>query len=385
MGSKRPPFVLKVRREIVYAAIVVGFLFATAEVVVRVQKAVRDARRGARPYSVRSVTHDGVAYAHEEGQIALVLDPHLVYRTAPGQRTERVTINRDGFRGAEWRHDKPPGTRRVAVLGGSAAFGTGASGDEQVFTVPLEAELDRRARLHGSRAEVWNAGAVGYDSTQELVLLATRLVDLAPDVVVLFDGWNDFNQSAIMPEGYVDLLHPKFFEIDALLARKDQVGFELLRCSSLFRSLESGARRWARRLAPKGEFGEFRDRSDTAVPRYERNLRAMIRLARAYGAAPIVAAQPELFDRADPTEAEQALQRSREDDGYAAWSRASWLRFVAAARVVAQYESAPFIDCARVFDGVAETAFTDCVHLSDRGHAILAAHLAPVVAAALGW
>jgi hypothetical protein len=36
-----------------------------------------------------------------------------------------------------------------------------------------------------------NAGIPGWNSTQELLLLQTRLVDLNPDVVVVLDGYND--------------------------------------------------------------------------------------------------------------------------------------------------------------------------------------------------
>ena len=382
MRARRRPVVIALRREAVYGAIVVLALFTAAEVVLRVRHAITDARRGARPYSIRSVTRDGLPYADDDGQLDLRLEPFVVYGHRPSQRTPAVSINGDGFRGAAWNRDKPAGTRRVVVLGGSAAFGVGASGDAAVFTAKLEARLDERARAHGGRVEVWNAAAVGYDSSQELILLATRLVHLAPDVVVCFDGWNDFNASALMPEGQLGLVHPKFSEIDVLLGRSSQPVLELLRGLDVVRSLESGMRRRLRKLERKQvrDYGDYADRSATALPRYERNLRAMIRLARGFGAVAVDAPQPELCLRRDPPPRELAMRRGKEDDGYTAYAAAVYPRFVAAARAIAASEGAPLADCTTAFDGLAEPFFTDCVHFDDRGHEVIAAQLEVTIA-----
>ncbi len=386
MATERPPFVLRARRELVYAALLVALLYGAAELAVRIRHATTQARRSARPYSVRSLTHDGHRYAGDEGQIALVDDPHLVYRAAGNQKSAVVTINADGFRGREWRHEKAPGTKRVVVLGGSTAFGIGASGDERVFTARLEWRLDAAARGQGGQGghvEVWNAGVIGYDSTQELVLLATRLVDVAPDVVILLDGWNDFHGTAALADASMALLHSKFALEQLLLVRQTQPFCELLRGSALFRAMESGLARWIRRHGPESRFGDYHDHSDLARPRYERNLRAIVRLVKGFGATPLLAPQPELFQRAEPPVAEVALRTNYERDGYAAYARTIYPRYVATAAAVAAAESVPFLDCTKAFDSAPDAVFSDFVHLNDRGQELLAACLAPAVERAL--
>ena len=74
--------------------------------------------------------------------------------------------------------------KRIIVVGGSTAFGTGLQNDDETFAHHLE---------HLLNAEVINAAVVGHASGQELVYLLTELVDLQPDLVITLDGWNDYD------------------------------------------------------------------------------------------------------------------------------------------------------------------------------------------------
>ncbi len=320
--SVRPPIVLRLPRRLVYSVVMVALVYAIAEGALRVRRALIDGRRAARPYSFASVTRDGVPLDDEGGAIPFASDPHLVYRPRGPQALGPVTLASDGFRGPERALAKPAGTRRVVVLGGSAAFGMHASGDERVFTALLEARLDAAARAVGGRVEVLNRAVIGYDSTQELVLLATELVDLAPDVVVLFDGWNDFYGSGLAAADADAFVHPKFVKDDRRRGRAAAQPFlEWLRGFELVRAIDDGIARQAAKAGSAGPLGDFHDRSALAVPRYARNVRAMVRIARAYGAATLVAPQPELFSRGETPPEEQEMRRKREKDGYSPWSR----------------------------------------------------------------
>jgi len=76
----------------------------------------------------------------------------------------------------------------IAIVGGSAAFGVGASGNAATVPSLVERELHRRT---GLRVEVHNLAVGGYTSFQEMLSLerymATRRVDLA----VALSGYND--------------------------------------------------------------------------------------------------------------------------------------------------------------------------------------------------
>jgi hypothetical protein len=111
-------------------------------------------------------------------------DPELVIAFRPGVDTTfkgaRFTTNRHGARGPEVTLDKPPGVRRIAVLGTSIELGQGVS-DDDVFSRRLERALDRD---EPGRYQVENFGMPAYDVFQQARLYETRVRPLSPDVVL---------------------------------------------------------------------------------------------------------------------------------------------------------------------------------------------------------
>lgn len=99
-----------------------------------------------------------------------------------------VHVNALGLRGPEL-GPADEGELRVLALGDSLVYGQGVADDE---TLPafLEAAL-RRSDPRGRRWSVVNGGLRGYDTRQELALLAELEDAIRPDVVVLFWFWND--------------------------------------------------------------------------------------------------------------------------------------------------------------------------------------------------
>jgi hypothetical protein len=130
--------------------------------------------------AVDLVTADGRELGWAAPGIRLVHTPLTVYENFPNQAVGRYRINSVGLRGPEISptRDRP----RVIVVGGSAAFGLGVADSET-----LSAALSRR--IDG--LEVLNAGVIGYQSSQDLALTVHRLLDLQPDLIVAFNGWND--------------------------------------------------------------------------------------------------------------------------------------------------------------------------------------------------
>jgi lysophospholipase L1-like esterase len=97
-----------------------------------------------------------------------------------------VTHNALGYRDREIAREKPPGVRRVLLLGDSFAYGIGVA-DDETFAARLE-------RLQPG-LEVINTGVNGYGTAQELLLLRDEGLALAPDVVLLAFFWNDVGNS----------------------------------------------------------------------------------------------------------------------------------------------------------------------------------------------
>src|SRR5207253_588568 len=111
--------------------------------------------------------------------------------------------------------EKPAGRARVIVLGGSTAFGSGASSEAATVPGALERLLIPRAP-EGRSIEVLNAGVPGYDAWQELTVLESKVLEAQPDLVVVLDGFEDFARS--LEPGSKPADPPFFREVDALCA-----------------------------------------------------------------------------------------------------------------------------------------------------------------------
>ena len=107
----------------------------------------------------------------------------------PNQRTESITINSFGFRGDEFSSIKPPDMYRILMVGGSTMFGAGASSDETTIPGYLQHLLNEKD--FGFDIEVINSGIQGADSNAELKLIEQKLVRFSPDLIIIYDGWND--------------------------------------------------------------------------------------------------------------------------------------------------------------------------------------------------
>ena len=128
------------------------------------------------------LTHDGVEIGGTHGPLKIALHPFVIYTNFPNQSTKHFTINELGFRETGAKQSKV-GRKKIVLIGGSTAFGTGLNGDDETIGRFLEEFLG---------VEVINAAVIGHGSGQELVYLLTELTDLKPDLVVALDGYNDF-------------------------------------------------------------------------------------------------------------------------------------------------------------------------------------------------
>ena len=88
---------------------------------------------------------------------------------------------------------KPVETYRVIVLGGSTVMGTGAPRPSQNIVGMLRKGIRERGLTgpNGKRVEVINAGVAGYNSALEYLYFVANLLRFMPDLVVVYDGWND--------------------------------------------------------------------------------------------------------------------------------------------------------------------------------------------------
>lgn len=147
-------------------------------------------------------------------------DPDLGWSKPPGaaatiQRPEyrvRLQINAHGLRGPDRPYDKPPGVRRVLLLGDSITEGYSV---EEPYTLRSVLEALLNSRREG-RFEVINGGTAGYSTDQEYLFYIGEGVRYEPDVVVLLFCYNDLYPSLGGEGG-----KPYFDVIDGRLALRN--------------------------------------------------------------------------------------------------------------------------------------------------------------------
>lgn len=101
---------------------------------------------------------------------------------SPGSFDTTFTTNSRGLRDREHSFEKPPGIRRVVVLGDSFAWGYGVN-DDAVFPRVLEPQLPA--------VEVINLGVNAYGLRQEFAYLRLEGMRYKPDLVILALCMND--------------------------------------------------------------------------------------------------------------------------------------------------------------------------------------------------
>ncbi len=127
------------------------------------------------PYHMQGmVDHPQLGYVHPQS---------TSYRLG----RNRVSLNSHGFRDDEMPLEKPPGERRILVLGDSVTFGWGVDQGED-FPARLEALLRKQ---QGGAWQVINSGVNGYNSQQQAEFFATKGIRFQPDIVLLVYVAND--------------------------------------------------------------------------------------------------------------------------------------------------------------------------------------------------
>jgi lysophospholipase L1-like esterase len=126
--------------------------------------------------------------------------PYLSYSPTPNYRKGQTFHNSLGYRSDEFSLEKPGGVYRIVALGGSSTYDVRIENNAQTFTAQLEKLL--KEEYGYQNVQVINAGVPGYNSWEMLVNLEFRVLDLDPDLVIIYEGTNDVHARLVEPSAY---------------------------------------------------------------------------------------------------------------------------------------------------------------------------------------
>ncbi len=308
--------------------------------------------------------------------------PYVMFRARPGYEAEGLTITRHGFRGPEW----PDGPKnedelRVAVLGGSAVF----NGLTDERTIPSLLARALSTRLGGRRVVGMNGGVVSANSTQELVLLVTDVLDVDPDVVVVLDGFNDIWS----PLNYDDRVgYPYNFMVNEAAWRayveSDNVEWLVSRSRVLQRirrlfDPNALAIRDPVPLAARGETSQLAELPGRAAELYLKNWRKMAQICDANGIDCLFALQPTLLYRRPLVGAEQRIPIRAPAQRAVREFYARVEREIGAGPEARTIRGGVVLSLGGMFENYPIEAYWDEVHVFDEGNALIAHRLADVL------
>tara|TARA_B100001105_G_scaffold190315_1_gene154521 strand:- start:849 stop:1919 length:1071 start_codon:yes stop_codon:yes gene_type:complete len=104
----------------------------------------------------------------------------------PDQHFKTINVNSDGFRGDKLQNNPD---YRIFVIGGSTIFGAGSTSDYTTISGYLEKKIS--AQFPKYNIEIINAGIPKAYSFTESNLIKNKLLEYNPDLLIIYDGWND--------------------------------------------------------------------------------------------------------------------------------------------------------------------------------------------------
>lgn len=291
-------------------------------------------------------------------------------------------INEKGYRGRDFEIPKPPGTIRIIVYGGSAAFDIRAWGEED-----WPHRVERKLRAAGyPEVEVINAGIPGHTALESVTRLFTEGFLFEADYVLIYNAWNDLKYFL------AEFSALRFFErgkggFDPRIEYANVLDRVLSNVSHLYtvlrrkyykkrRKFRSEERRVAR-----GSDLPISALNPNAFRQYQLAMELFVDLARNVGAEPVLMTQARL-----PHGSNSAKERDLIRYEYTGLTPEALVeafdRLDATVRDVAARKEARLIDASVVLSGK-PWAFNDHVHLLAEGSEALAELTAEGLRAAL--
>ena len=281
---------------------------------------------------------------------------------------------------------RPADCRRIIVVGGSAVFGWGAGTPDRNLPARLSHALERnRSRCF----QIINAGVPGYTSAEEFLFVASELIHYHPDLLIVYDGWNDQAQPA--GTGSVADINTLKSATHRTIEDRVQTSYSVtgsarLTLLNLSGRLAPSIRRTGIYWAATRLILRFRDNSHpqvtprydaAAMARYRSNLAGMILLTGAHGINFASFLQPIKWVDGRESIGEEVLTTA--DAAYADARRAFYqdAREMFAS-LAAQYGRAGSVcveDISRSVKDVAGNIYVDSGHLTGAGNDVVAGEI----------
>lgn len=280
-----------------------------------------------------------------------------VLHLRPDQHSKTVNVNSLGFRGPEFAKEKPENTFRVFLVGGSTAFGAGATSDDSTIAGFLQKKFDN-AKL-AKKIQIVNAGISSATSFEETYYIKHTLTQLEPDLIIIYDGFNDA-QYRVLSDPIISNEEVK--ESEGFKFKN----FPLYRTPWVIHDLLSS------RTPHTDSSKRVDDNStETIVSLWKSRVEEICQLGEEKGFTTLIVIQPSLIMGSKNLSDYESQHIAKTD-----------LDFATSATLIGMKNSLKdfdskcmYADLSSAFDGITDPIYTDIVHVNDNGNKIVAGNL----------
>ena len=306
---------------------------------------------------------------------------YLGFLGAPHSKKTTFEINKTGFRDSDI-EPRTPNEYRILLLGGSAAWGWGASANRHTVSGALQELLNKESS--GVSYRVMNGAYLAWSSLQERITLMEFYERFDPDLVITFTGFNDI--ISVQYGNSRELLRLEFKMVE------EAVENNLVPMSTLkaIRKVGGTLGIWRlvvyfREQAPRQKPGRIDyqpKRAARGIPKILDRYLSMANYTAGHGNQFLLVLQPDIYTtgkRLTAAEAEVKKwldSRNNENfDNTFIQYRSDLVDGLSALSAV----GVNVIDLAPVFDTVSATKFTDDSHFNDSGYREIARAIQRVI------
>lgn len=305
----------------------------------------------------------------------------------------KVRNNSLGFRCSEFT-EREDGLLRIAILGGSAAWGCGASSNEDTIAGNMQRivaeEKDLLEKYDCSRVECFNLAQVNACQTHDILTMTMYAGKIQPQIVISFTGWNElvtnsnFKKEILQDYGVFYLDELEVWESEFVTGNRGKLLKKYLKlwCNdnitavNRFKLFQSDKR-------PPYVLGNIEERIKIVREVFTENLIRLQALSKAYEFQHLQVFQPNLYRKKHPTEMENRVldlyDNVRPVHGGAELGKYLRNNNIYEA-LIEEIQGHPhkygrYIDLSDVFSDVRESMFYTLVHLRDVGYSLIAENI----------
>jgi len=303
---------------------------------------------------------------------------YLGFLGASNSSKTTFDINETGFRDSAI-EPRAPNEYRILLLGGSAAWGWGASANRHTISGALQEMLNEDSS--GVSYRVMNGAYLAWTSLQERITLMEFYERFDPDLVISFTGFNDIisvqygNKRELLRLEYSmieDAVENNMKPMGSMKALRKFVGsLGVWRLVVYFREQLPSGKPSRIDYKPK--------RSARGVPKILDRYSSMANYTVSRGDQFLLVLQPEIYTTGKQLTAAEAEVKKWLDSRNSENFDATFVQYRSDLAQGLSSTGINVIDLGPVFDTVSETMFTDDSHFNDSGYREIARSLHRVI------